>query len=124
LVGLLEAPAPPDRLLGGDLPRLLLAAAWGLGTPEEAGTALPAGVEGRTALALAFWMLEIRHDEDAEAAAFEVVCEGESGLEVRHRGGPAHPVGEWWGAFEDLLESRPDSGRIRFRSASTPSFRP
>ncbi|MFQ5747851.1 MAG: hypothetical protein ACE5H3_00145 [Planctomycetota bacterium] len=125
LVGLLKNPVPPDRLQEGDLPRLLLAAAWGLGTPEEAGPALPARFQGRTALALAYWMLEVQNERVAAhgEAAFEI-GDGEHELEVQHRGSRSHPVGEWWLAFEDLLESRPDSLRIRFRSASTPSFRP
>jgi len=125
LVRLLNGPASLDLFQEEDLPRLFLAAAWGLGTPKEAGSALPAHLQGRTALALAHWVLEVRSERDRPQgrAAFELGG-GEQGLEVRHHGATSRPVGEWWRVFEDLLESPPDFARIRFRSASTSSFQP
>jgi hypothetical protein len=47
---------PPARLHAGEAPQVLLAAALGLGTPEEARERLPHIVDPEAALALALWI--------------------------------------------------------------------
>lgn len=55
LGSLLAIPPPPERLEAGEAPGVLLAAALGHGTPEEAGARLPRILEPRAAAALALW---------------------------------------------------------------------
>ncbi len=47
---------PPVRLHAGEAPQVLLAAALGLGTPEEAHDRLPRIADPEAALALALWL--------------------------------------------------------------------
>ncbi len=47
---------PLERCVGGEAPTVFLAAALGLGTPEEAGEQLPEIKDAEAALALALWL--------------------------------------------------------------------
>ena len=59
---MMHHPQPLKRLEAGEAPTVLLAAALGLGTPEEARERLPQVLDAEAAIALAFWLQTVAPD--------------------------------------------------------------
>jgi len=62
LGSMMQHPQPLKRLQAGEAPVALLAAALGLGTPEEARTRLPQIVDPESAIGLALWLQAVAPD--------------------------------------------------------------
>lgn len=114
LRGVLHAGVRPEVLLAGEAPRVLLAAALGLGTPEEAASRLPRFADPQAGLALALWAQAVRGN-DGEAVPSVGI--GEQGLVARHpkasrRAGDLEEILE---PYRRLLVTKPDGSTIHFK---------
>jgi hypothetical protein len=104
-IGTLLAHAPvAQRLEAGEAPAVLLAAALGVGTPEEAHAALPLVQEPRAALALATW-LQAKAPDAVLGRDAHLRWEGRSLVVELAAPRPAE-LGEWEAHYGELVTRR------------------
>lgn len=106
LGSMMNHPLPLKRLEAGEAPAVLLAAALGLGTTEEAGARLPQVIDAEAAIALAFWLQTVAPDGVLDLDLHLQWQNRSLVIESTHRG--AADLGPWRAAFSALaLECEP-----------------
>lgn len=112
LRSLLHHDPPLERCYGGEAPMVLLAAALGVGTPEEAGTGMPDIVDPEAAVALALWLQG--NTTAYDSASIQTSWIGKQ-FEVKLAVVQEMDWSDWQSRFGHLLvEQAPH--RLRFRS--------
>lgn len=113
LRSLLHHDPPLERCYGGEAPMVLLAAALGVGTPEEAGTSMPEILSPEAAIALALWLQgnTIAYD----SASIRIEWFGKQ-MEVRLAVTQDIDWTNWKSQFGHLVVEQ-EPHRLRFRSS-------
>ncbi|MGB0952225.1 MAG: hypothetical protein ACPG31_03290 [Planctomycetota bacterium] len=111
LRSLLHHDPPLERCYGGEAPMVLLAAALGVGTPEEAGTSMPEILAPEAAMALALWLQgnTIAYD----SASIRIEWFGKQ-MEVRLAVAQDHDWSDWNRQFGHMVTEQ-EPHRLRFR---------
>lgn len=113
LRSLLHHDPPLERCYGGEAPMVLLAAALGVGTPEEAGTLMPDIVSPEAAVALALWLQGSTTAYDSASIRTEWF---DKQLEVRLAVVQDRDWSAWTRQFGHLLIDQ-EPHRLRFRAS-------
>ena len=111
LRSMLHHTPPMERCFGGEAPAVLLSAALGIGTPEEAGGQLPEIIDPEAAIALAIWLQACTTDFDSASIRQEWFG---NQLEIRLAVVQDHDLEPWRARFRSLLVDC-EPHRLRFR---------